>query len=110
MSKRNRERRAERRWQCRKCKEPMHHEVGRPEVLAAANRARGRPDDDARDVIHVCGRCRAFHTADGDGLRLLTPAEEFALRVDCPRTVAAAETVPCQPTVQPTATLVYGED
>jgi hypothetical protein len=38
-------------------------------------------------LIHACGACKALHYQEGEGLRLLTPAEEFKVRTEVPKTM-----------------------
>lgn len=77
MSKRNREKRG---WKCRKCNAPMHRALA-----GTAQRAVDASKVKDKRLIHACGKCKALHYQEGDGLRLLTPAEEFKVRMEVPK-------------------------
>lgn len=83
MSKQNREKR---KWKCGKCGGKMNAVLGR-----VAQKKVDATKVKERRLIHACGVCNAFHYEDGGGLRLLTLAEEFVLRMEVPNAVARAE-------------------
>jgi hypothetical protein len=76
-------------WKCLKCGAPMQREVS--EAARAAARV-AMPFAVRRDVIEVCGGCRAWHIPTSDGmLRLATDAEIFETRMEAPEACDAAE-------------------
>lgn len=86
MSRHNRERRKARAasppWRCENCGMRFRSGADVKPVAHAALDAMtgGRPGI----LIHVCGGCRTLHVEERGKLRRMTPAEEFAARVQEP--------------------------
>lgn len=79
-------------WHCLNCGALMHREFSAPaqEVVA-----RAAADGVQVGITHVCGDCKTFHQEDGaGGLRLLTGAEQFELRMEFEEAARAAERLP----------------
>ncbi len=106
MSKRNRQKHRRNRqkhcWYCLGCGERMHPEVG---TWALRDLKPGQV------ALHVCGNCRHWHIAAGDGLRNLTAAERFEIEMRIPKTMRLAETIPAPLSDgTPGATLVQADE
>jgi hypothetical protein len=87
-------------WSCRRCGAAMHRHLATATdaaVEAAMAALGGAP---CTDVVHVCGRCKAYHVTAPDGsLRRMTPAEEFELRMLVPRAADLADRLEHRPGV-----------
>jgi hypothetical protein len=91
-------------WRCKGCGMQMHRGLAEQ-----ANQVKDGMGMQHKTVMHICGQCKTLHIQDGDGLRLATPAEQFAYRMQMGKLADQIDAAKVPATDVPTGSLIIAE-